>query len=442
MTAVKWAIFLVALLTSNHVALWLRPRPAIRIRLWTLVGVLPFLAPFNMGLYSFPARASDTPGFEVALIDWLVLCLALSAAPSERPAPYRFTLFVYFVVVLVSITQARWPLLAAAYAWRVGRMILLVLAIWRAGGDDRRVPAALMRGMLAGVVFEGGLAAWQHFVQGMPRAEGTFSGWNSLGLVVNLIVMVPVARILAGPTSLLTKLAPMAAVIADLLSVSRGALLFLGLGVALVWLGSALKESTPRKAWFGVCGLLVAAVIVPVAISTVESRTAADRSESLETRRQLQSAAAMMLDDHPLGVGASHFVPELLHGGYGERAELGWRVRISIVHSVYWVTAAELGYGGVVALLLLFLDPLRVALLRRPGGRRGDVLLGLGIGLAIFSVHCGYEWAWRLAEVSYPYFMTAGMVAVVARQPRSVLAGARRLRHRRAPERVAEAFRS
>src|SRR5262249_16153475 len=82
------------------------------------------------------------------------------------------------------------------------------------------------------------------------------------------------------------------------------------------------------------------------------------------------------------------------------------------------------GYAGVVALLVLFLAPLRFAFLRRPRGPRGDVLLGLGVDLLLFCVHCYFEWAWRLTEISYLYFMNIALVAAVAQPARQALAGA------------------
>ena len=421
MTAVKWTVVVVAVLASYPAGRWLRDRPALRLQLCTFVGVLPFIPGLDMALISFGPRPGDTYGIEVALVDWLALSLLLSTKPAERPLPYRFALSVYFLVVIVSITQARWTLHAAGYVWKLCRMYLLFLAVWRAGCQDRRVPAALLRGMTFGVLCEGAVAAWQHFGLGIKQAVGSFSHQNTLGMLTNLIVMVPIARILAGPTSLLTKLVPVAAVLAALFTVSRGTLLFLGIGTTLVFVGSLLREVTPRKAWIALFGLTLAAVLVPMALTVIESRKAEDRAGSMETRGLLENAASAMLQDHPLGVGPNHYPVELVLGGYGQRAEVSWFMRASIVHSVYWLTAAELGYAGVIALLVLFVAPLSSALLnglRRGQGRRSDVLLGLGAGLTTLYAHSIFEWTWRLTEVSYAYFMTIAMIAVLARQRR------------------------
>jgi O-antigen ligase len=419
--ALKWAIFAVALLASQPAARWIRDRPAVRLALWALVGVLPFVPNLYMAVVFFPGRVGDTHGLEVAVIDWLALTLLLAARPTGHPLPYRFALFAYFLLVVVAIPQARWTVHAMGYAWKLGRMYLLFAAIWRGGCEDERVPAALLRGLTIALVSEGALATWQHFGQGIVQATGTFVHQNTLGMLVNLVVMVPIARILAGPTSLLTRLAPLAALLAGFFAVSRGTLLFLGAGTALVFVGSTLRGFTLRKAWFGALGIAAAIAIIPVAVVTIETRAAEQRLESMEVRTKLESAASLMLRDHPLGLGPNHFALELAMGGYGRRAGVGWRMWTALVHNVYWLTAAELGYAGLVALLVLFAAPLGTVLGRgrwRCAGRRGDVLLGLGVGLGTLYAHSLYEWAWRQHEVSYVYFMTVAMIPVLAYRTR------------------------
>ena len=130
-------------------------------------------------------------------------------------------------------------------------------------------------------------------------------------------------------------------------------------------------------------------------------------------------AASLMLHEHPLGVGPNAFMSQLLFGGYADRSGLTWSERVALVHNIYTLTAAEMGYAGVVALVVLFLVPLALALrygLRMRHDRRGDVLLGLGVGLMIFYAHGFFEWVWRQTEVSYVYFAIIAIVAVLTRQ--------------------------
>ena len=63
-----------------------------------------------------------------------------------------------------------------------------------------------------------------------------------------------------------------------------------------------------------------------------------------------------------------------------------------------------MGYLGIVALIPLLLNPVVLAFrhgFRAPSDVRGDILLGLGVGLGLFYVHGTFEWVWRSTEVSY-----------------------------------------
>jgi O-antigen ligase len=250
---------------------------------------------------------------------------------------------------------------------------------------------------------------------------GTFVHQNTLGMMVNLAVMAPVALEVAGRGSRLTRLAVIAAVPVCILTISRGALLFFGGGVVLVYLASATRAFTWRKAKLGLVGLALAAVVVPLALAELGSRPEVERVESMETRAQFERAASLMLQEHPLGIGPNHFTLRLLTS-YGERAGVDWTQRLAIVHDVYTLTAAEMGYAGVVALALLFVAPLLTAVraIRRAGrDPRGDLLVGLAVTLAVFYAHGLFEWAWRQTPVSYLYWMIVAVTESVARQLRA-----------------------
>lgn len=416
----KWTIFIVALLASYPVGYWLRDRPALQLRTWSLIGFLPFLSALDMALVSYGTRPGDTNGIEVALIDWLALSLFFAQRGPARPLPYRFALAVYLLVAVVSVTQAQWTLGAFGYVWKLCRMYLLFAVICRSA-HDTRVPAALFRGMTFGIVYEGAWAVWQHFGLGIHQVTGTFVHQNTLGLLLNLVVMAAIALILAGPATVLTTLAPIAALPTCFFTVSRGTLLFFGAGSVLVYLASAFRSYSLRKATIGLIGLALVSAAVPLALATLGTRSTAEQAESMRLRQQYVSAASMMLQEHPLGIGPNHFTVMLVAGGYGERAGIDWSQQVAIVHNIYWLTAAEMGYLGVVALVILFSAPLlsalRYGLQWRPD-RRGDVLLGLGVGLTVFYAHSFFEWAWRATEVSYVYWMSVAIVATLARQVR------------------------
>jgi O-antigen ligase len=414
---VKWLVFTIAVLASYPVGWWLRGRPSTRGFAWSLCGFLPFFRPLEMALVPFGGRPGDTYGLEVAVLDWLALSLFFAHRGPSRRVPNRVGLALYLLAALASVTQAEWMLGAFGYVWKLGRMYFLLAVICRAG-EDRRVPAALLRGMMLGLVYECGWALWQHFGLGLPRATGTFAHQNTLGMMVNLVVMVPIALELAGRSTRLTRLAAIAAVPVSILTISRGALLFLAGGVVLVYVASAARTFTLRKARVGLVGLALAAAIAPFALAALGSRPASEQIESMETREQYERAASLMLAEHPLGIGPNHFTLMLMTG-YGERAGVEWSQRVAIVHDVYSLTAAEMGYAGLLALAVLFLGPLvSAARALRQAGRdpRGDLLIGLAVALTLFYAHGFFEWAWRQTAVSYLYWMIVAVTESLSRR--------------------------
>jgi O-antigen ligase len=418
-TAVKWAIFIVALLASYPAGRWLRVNPRLRLYTWTLVGLLPFSpVRLEMSLIFFGTRLGDTNGFEVALIDWLVVCLYFAEKGNAKPAPYRTALGAYLVVAVASATQAAWPLGAFGYVWKLCRMYLLFVVAFRAG-EDRRMHVALLRGMMAGVLLEASMTAWQHYGEGVWRATGTFAHQNTLGVVLSLVVMTPLALLLAGQVTTLNVLVPVVALPACIFTVSRGAVFFLGAGSVVLYLLSLYRSAARGKALVGLAGLTLALLLVPAAIRTLGSRSAQQQASSMELRTRLEDTASLMLREHPFGVGPNHFQVMLGEGGYGERGGIDEFNRSALVHNIYMLTLAEMGYAGLVALGVLFLSPLVSAFrwaYRARRDLRGDVLLGLGVGLLVFYVHSLFEWAWRITAVTYVYWMTVAIVASLTRQ--------------------------
>jgi nucleoside-diphosphate-sugar epimerase len=96
--------------------------------------------------------------------------------------------------------------------------------------------------------------------------------------------------------------------------------------------------------------------------------------------------------DHPLGIGANHFAVIGNIENYYARAgvKAAMMARAGNVHNFYYLTAAETGYQGLIALLLLLISPLFVAFRcgwRNLGDYRGDLLLGLGVALLTVYLH-------------------------------------------------------
>jgi O-antigen ligase len=171
-----------------------------------------------------------------------------------------------------------------------------------------------------------------------------------------------------------------------------------------------------------VVGTVIAAGLAMKAQDTIAHRFAKAADASWSSRVRANDAVFLMLQDHPAGVGINHFALVNEQGRYEERANGApvpdWDL-IGIVHNIYLLTLAEMGYVGLLAFLALILVPLWTAF--RAGWRgsptlRGELLLGLGVGLLAMSLMGLLEWGWRQTAVAYLYWIAVGLVGVLSRQ--------------------------
>jgi O-antigen ligase len=231
------------------------------------------------------------------------------------------------------------------------------------------------------------------------------------------------ALLLVGELGWFAVMTPIAGMITAILTTSRATVAVAGFGYALIFMISALRGWTPRKAKIAAAGVIVVIVILPLFVSSFGDRFGSDIGSAFfgidESRDQMSQAASMMLSDHPMGVGANNFVMAAATKGYYSRAGLSWIGWGSTVHNVYWLVAAETGYVGLVAFVILLLRPLTVAFLcgwRNRGDKRGDLLLGFGVALLMVYVHSFYEWVFVTFGVQYIFAATAGLIAGLAQQ--------------------------
>jgi O-antigen ligase len=84
-----------------------------------------------------------------------------------------------------------------------------------------------------------------------------------------------------------------------------------------------------------------------------------------------------------------------------------------MVHNIYWLTAAELGYFGIFSLMLLLIRIITFSFLngwRIRRDLRGDLLIGLSISIFIVCLHANYEWIFFMSEIQYIFAIMAGLI--------------------------------
>jgi O-antigen ligase len=423
---VKWVGLAIVLATIVPLSNWLHRNPSKAPILWMLLGFLPFALSFlhlNMAFISWLGWPGYVKGAEFSVLDALAIALYRGSPGTRGPIPFRFVIGLYILATVISAFASAEPMGALFYSWQLMRMFLVFAAVAR-GCADPRVPVAILKGMAAGLLLEFAVSSWQRLALGVVQAPGTMDHQNLLGMIIHFVDLPAFALLMSGQSGRLLTAAVPAGLAVTVLTGSRGTLGFSLLGYAILFVLSSLRGWTARKRkilMFGAAGL---AVIIPVAIMSLDKRfdyQAESITSDYDERGAFEKAARMMLSDNPLGQGANHYVIAANLGGYNNRAGVAMSAGSegANVHNVYFLVAAETGYPGLIAFILMLLRPLVVAMLcgwDHRNDRRGDLLIGLGVALLTVYVHNFFEWIFVLEETQYMFALDLGLVAGLAVQ--------------------------
>jgi hypothetical protein len=258
----------------------------------------------------------------------------------------------------------------------------------------------------------GSASAWAN-----SKLVGTIGHQNELGMMSHFVVFPFFALLLTGRAGWLPAVVFPAGAIVELMTTSRGTIGLATLGYGLVFALSAVRGWTSRKGGILAAFVVAAAVMGPLAISAIAQRGAGEIESSDAGRVQLERLAAMMLSDHPLGVGANNFVNTASAGAYFQRAGIGWFDYTATVHNFYWLTVTENGYIGLITCVIFLISPLIVAFrcgVRHKRDKRADLLIGLGVAVLLVYVHSLEEWIFVMYRIQYLYAMDIGLIAGLA----------------------------
>jgi O-antigen ligase len=424
----KWLVLLFSIAAVPLITAWIRAYPHTAPTVWMFFGLAPFALTFPQ--FKMAIITEDYwlgfvwPGFvhgiEVTGVDFLALAIYLALPRAGPSAPFRLSMAFYFMTVLLSAFQARYPMTVIFYLWQLARMFLVYAVVAKASAEARFLPA-LLNGMAVGLCLEACLVIWQKFGLGMLQPPGTFVSQNLLGVISHFVVFPFAALLLAGHRRWSSAAAPIAGAIIAALGGSRATIGLAVIGYAALFILSGLPRWTPRKALIGLIGVIVIAALAPIAISTINQRFVTVSTVGVDERAQFISAAADILAKNPMGIGANNFGFIANTEGYMTRAGIvQQQVDVyPIVHNIYWLTVAETGYLGLFAFVLLLVRPLLVAF--RCGWRnqrisQGELLLGLGTALLVVYIHSYFEWIYFTYQAQYFFAMEVGMVAGLAQQ--------------------------
>jgi O-antigen ligase len=402
---------------------WMRRSPDVTPKVLLFMGFLPWALDFHlyMAIISWVEWPGFVKGVEFTVLDALALAVYFSLPRVRYPRPFRISMVLYFAAVFLSVFQASVPMASLFYLWQLARMFLVYAAVARACVADPRAAPALMSGMVAGLFFQAGVVIWERVALGILQAGGTEGHQNLLGLMSHFVVFPCFALLLTRERRWLAAVGTLAGVVVQVLTTSRATIGLAVFGYAAVFLLSAVRYWTLRKALVLLIGVATVAALAPAVIFSFERRFAVPDYGNYDERAALEKAAAMILSDYPLGVGANQYVTVAITEGYSAKAGVAPTLgsMTAHVHNIYWLVAAETGYLGLTAFVLLLLRPITVAFLcgwRHKGDPRGDLLLGLGVALLVVYIHSFFEWIFISSQVQYMFALELGLIAALAHQ--------------------------
>jgi len=375
-----------------------------------------------MALVSWATWPGFVKGMEITLVDIIGLAIYLSLPRTRTSIPFGVLAAAYLASVVLSVFQSGVPQATMFYAWQLLRVYFLFIVTARACASNDQVAPALLKGMSIGICLELCMSIWERFVLGEFQVGGTFGHQNSLGISIHFVIYPLFALWLAGSRGWQPIVVPIAGIAIALLTASRATIGLVGAGYAMTLGLSARLKWTARKGIFAVIGIVLVGVLAPVAFSELSQRGAVSfTADATDERTRFENAAAWMLADHPMGIGANTYVVVANTQGYNQRAGVvpTQGSLTAHVHNVYRLVAAETGYFGIVTFVLLLLQPLRVSFVwgwRARGQRTGDLLLGLGVSLLMVYIHSFYEWILVTFHFQYLLAVNAGMIVGLAQQ--------------------------
>lgn len=367
-------------------------------------------------------------GFGVNLTDliaWaLVIALLLRFPAKLRWAPYNSSwMFAFFGAACAAAWLAPERLLASFTLFKLVKMYVVfwcVVNCLRVGTERGYV----WMGLVAIGAFIAVLAVKQRYLDGIVRVPGPFDHSNTIPSFLNLIVPVLLGwglcdRRLTRAQTAISLIAVFGMIFAIVATLSRaGMALTVGCVVGMLMIANVRARSGRVM----VTSLVIYTAILAggvKAVDTVVERFQSAPLESAEAREEFNAAAAMMAHDHLFGVGLNNFSHVLTNiSEYRQHiVVMAGEQQAGVAHHIYWLTAAEMGYPGLVVFVIVIGRFVWLAgRCAWRGGRSLEGLLLSGFFLGFCALHAvGFlEWTLRITPVSYLFTVSLGICVAFA----------------------------
>ncbi len=342
---------------------WITSRPQYRGLSIALLGFLPIASTFSsytdIAIVSWPYWAGQTKGLQVNLMDIYAVVVLLTTPRRREKSPLLIPILLYAAAVALSLLQSREITPTLFYLWQQIKLVILFFGVWRLLREPRD-SVYIFYGLAAGIVVEAPVAVYQRFILGVFQTYGTFIHQNTLGMALHFFFY-PAVMLWLQYRDRILFLGLAAASVSVILTASRGSIGIMAvctLVSILVSLWHGVDKAKIRLVFFIA---IVASALSPFAYMQLEKRyMAMEESEGYDERAAFIGAARLILSDYPMGIGANNYVIAANQGGYLDAAGVAATQgsRSTLVHNMYWLTLAELGYVGFAVFMLFIIVPI------------------------------------------------------------------------------------
>lgn len=362
-------------------------------------------------------------GFEIGSQDVLVFALLVSVLTGAARHPPRLLpvlalpILAWLMMAALSAITAEVPLFAAFGLFKLTRYAVAFWVVANAVRDEDDLRWLLWT-LVACAGFES-FDAVKDYLMGVYRVRGSFDHPNTLGMYLNMLAPFVLAALLnlrTRWTAVLFGIFGFAAA-GIILTLSRGSWVSLGLATVLVLPVSLALRFRPRK--LGLLAILVLLAIPPgfFAVQKMARRIQEAPASSGEARVEFNLVARQMARDRAFGIGLNNFSYGT-DGPYSAPFE-GGLDRGGLCHNLYFLSAGELGWGGLAALLLLFAAAFfrGARFLARHLGEdlRSVMMLALLASLATVALQSTLEWALLQTGLATTFFGLLALIPAIER---------------------------
>ena len=398
--------------------------------------------PFYMEVFFEAYRGVDR-GFGVTIPDLLFFGFFfwfLMGGSGQKLILWPCNMTLWTLMIIISILSLTACSVAYYGLFTLHKFIRGLVLLWVMVNvvRDRKDVEAVITGLMAAVIFQGGMVFWAKYVTKavVNRSIGSFPHPNTLAMYTDLIIPVLLALILADCFTKKKNRWAIAALFAGMLCVvftkSRASLVIMIGALGSVTAISVFIKPTARKMGIIFIGFLLVDMIGVAVAPRIIKRFQTAPKASEQTREYFNSAAMAMANDYTFGTGLNSYSWMLGHTDYywyvypnkvdtvddldAFRESKRGMSRLGTAHHIYLLFAAETGWLGMwtfILFLLRFYLKNFVLLFKAHDAYYQAILLGLFVGFSTLHLQGLLEWIFRQTQVFYLFFILSGLMVAI-----------------------------